>query len=65
MKGKVIHAEKKVSKKGNEFHKCLVQFGDSVIGYCFYFGERKLVAGDTVEFAVGTDYQNNLRLEIR
>lgn len=65
MKGKVIHAQTMTSKKGNQFQKLLVQFGDSVVGYIMSFGDKVYTAGDTVEFAVGTDFYNNLRLEVK
>lgn len=65
MKGKVLVSEMRESKKGNAYQKVLVQIGDTVTGYCMYFGDKILAPGDTVEFAVGTDYSNNLRLEVR
>lgn len=64
MKAKVLHVEKRTSKKGSVYHKLLVQFDNGVVGFAFDF-DCKGVVGGTVEFTVDTDYQNNVRLVIK
>lgn len=64
IKGKVINVELKKSKKGKAYQKLLVQV-DNAFGYCFNFGDKMYSVGDAVDFTVGVDYQNYLRLEVK
>lgn len=64
MKVKVLNVEKKVSKKGSEYNKLLVQADNGVAGFVFDFNNKGVVGG-TVELIVDTDYQNFIRLAIK